>query len=91
MWSTEQGFRKEKGGTRITPGVPDLIVMFPSYPGCWTFAELKAPKDEGGRGLTASQVVFMEACQATRVPWELWRSAADAYDWCVRVGIIKPA
>ncbi len=41
VWSTEQGFRKERGGTRISPGVPDLIVM---GKGVWAFVEVKTPK-----------------------------------------------
>ena len=27
VYSTEQGFRRDKGGTRQTPGIPDLIVI----------------------------------------------------------------
>ena len=41
VYSTEQGYRRERGGTRTSAGIPDLIVF---GPGGWTFAELKTPK-----------------------------------------------
>ena len=76
VWSTEQGYRKERGGTRTTPGIPDLIVMFPQH-GFWTFAELKAGKGK----LSPAQKVFQEVSLRAGVPWQLWRSAEDALIW----------
>ena len=29
IYSTSQGYRVEPGGTRMTPGIPDLLVWFP--------------------------------------------------------------
>jgi hypothetical protein len=82
VYSTEQGYRKERGGTRTTAGVPDLIVIFDE---AWTFAELKTPK---GR-LTTAQEGFRTACLSARIPWECWRSVDDAWTWAVRVGLVE--
>ncbi len=82
IYSTEQGYRKERGGTRTTPGIPDLIVIFPD---AWTFAELKTPKGK----LSTAQEGFRLACAEAGIPWQLWRSDGDAWDWCVRVGLIE--
>jgi len=82
VWSSEQGFRKERGGTRTSPGIPDLIVIFPHGP--WTFAELKTEKGK----LSAHQKTFMDTAIEAGIPWELWRDVRDAWDWCVRHGII---
>ena len=57
VWSSEQGYRKERGGTRTSPGIPDLIVM---HPDAWTFAELKAAR---GR-LTPAQQQFRDEARA---------------------------
>lgn len=84
VWSTEQGFRRERGGTRQTPGLPDLVVIFPT---AWTFAELKAGKGK----LSQSQEGFRDTAVAAGVPWQLWRSSQDAFDWCVSVGILELA
>ena len=76
VYSTEQGYRRERGGTRTSPGIPDLIVF---GPGGWTFAELKAANGK----LSRAQQVFREECfeQRPLVPWELWRSLDDALQW----------
>ena len=84
VYSSEQGYRKERGGTRQTPGIPDLIVI---HPDAWTFAELKA-----GRGrLSVAQEGFRTACVDAGVPWQLWRSVEDAWDWAVAVGLVVEA
>ena len=84
VYSLEQGYRRERGGTRQTPGTADLQVFFP---GVFTFAEIKAPK---GR-LRTSQEGFRLACEGSDVGWVLWRSVADARDWMVANGIIEEA
>ena len=84
VWSTEQGYRRDS--IRVTAGIPDLIVIFPEHK-AWTFVELKGPKGK----LRASQKVFRDACRTCGIPWQLWRSAEDAMDWCVTAGIIKKA
>ena len=83
VWETSQGYRKDPGGTRMTPGIPDLII---AGHGHTLFVEVKAPK--GGR-LTDMQYLF-------RVRWTesggtslVWRSDSDAWDWCVSEGIIE--
>ena len=82
VWVTEQGYRKERGGTRCTPGIPDLIVM-----GCghFTFAELKTPKGK----MRESQIEFADIAGENEVPCQLWRDVRDAFDWLVSVGIVE--
>ena len=81
VWSTEQGYRAERGGTRTTPGYPDLIVL---HPDAWTFVELKAGRND----LNGAQIVFRDECLKARVPWQLWRSVDDAWQWAVNVGLV---
>ena len=84
VYSTEQGYRHERGGTRCTPGIPDKIVI---HPDAWTFAEVKRP---GGK-LTSPQVGFRDECKSAGIPWELWTDVTDAFDWAARVGLVVPA
>ena len=53
---TSQGYRKERGGTRITPGIPDVLAMHPNAPGGIIFWEAKR---EGG-AVRPSQLAFAE-------------------------------
>lgn len=82
VYSTEQGYRKDRGGTRTSAGIPDLIVFFDE---AWTFAELKTEK---GR-LTTAQDGFRLLCEESFAPWQLWRSVEDAWDWAVAHGIVQ--
>jgi hypothetical protein len=82
VYSTSQGYRKERGGTRTTPGIPDLIVF---HPDAWTFAELKTPRGS----LSVAQDGFRTACLDSGAPWHLWRSVDDAWAWAVAAGIIE--
>lgn len=82
VYSVEQGYRKERGGTRQTPGIPDLIVI---GHGTVLFVELKTAKAK----LRDSQAAFRDVCAENDVPWALWRSVHDAWDWCVNQGIIE--
>jgi len=82
VYSTEQGYRKDRGGTRQTPGIPDLIVI---GHGRFLFAEVKAP---GGK-LRASQKEFCVECERNGVPWALWYDVRDTWDWCVAIGVVE--
>lgn len=84
VYSTEQGYRRDRGGTRTSPGIPDLIVIHPT---AWTFAELKT---ETGK-LTMRQLEFREDARSAGIPWQLWRDVRHAFDWCVAVGIVEEA
>ena len=82
VYSTEQGYRKERGGTRTTPGIPDKIVI---HPQAWLFVEVK---NEHGK-LTEAQDGFRQACHEAGIPWELWRSVDDAWQWAVGMELIE--
>lgn len=84
VWSTEQGYRKERGGTRQTPGIPDLIVI---GEGRLLFVEMKGPK---GR-LRRSQKVFRDECEANGIAWRMWRSVGEAKDWLTEIGVVEEA
>jgi hypothetical protein len=84
VWSVEQGFRKERGGTRQTPGIPDLIVI---GHGRVCFAEVKRPRAK----LRPAQQDFRDECVVNGGEWELWRDVTDSFDWCVRVGVLEAA
>jgi hypothetical protein len=84
VYSTEQGWRKERGGTRTSAGIPDLIVI---HPNAWTFAELKTPKGK----MSTAQTGFRLACEEAGIPWNLWRSVQDAWEWAKAAGIVWEA
>lgn len=87
VWSLEQGYRKERGGTRQTPGIGDLYVMHPRIPGGAMWVELKTPRNR----LTPAQQVFRDECARCDVPWALWRSVEEAWDYMVGIGVIEEA
>ena len=74
VYSLEQGYRKDRGGTRQTPGIADLYVL---GHGRAIWIELKSAKGK----LRPSQEEFRDQCQANGVEWALWRSEADAIEW----------
>jgi len=81
VWNTEQGYRKERGGTRMSPGIPDLLAAGQGY----TFlVEVKTPK---GR-LTVYQELFRQAWTAHGGISLVWRSVEDCWNWMVSEGII---
>ena len=82
VWSTEQGYRKDRGGTRMSPGIPDLII---AGQGHTLFVEVKTPKGK----TTLHQRIFAEEWSANGGTSLVWRSDGDAWDWCVSEGIIE--
>ena len=76
VWSLEQGYRHERGGTRQTAGLGDLFVLGHGH-SLWI--ELKRPDGKGR--LRPSQEAFRDACRANGVAWALWRSETDALEW----------
>ena len=85
VYQTSQGYRRDPGGTRMTPGLPDLLVMH--GPGQWTFAEVKTAK---GR-LSPAQYGFEVNASAAGIPWALWRDVDDAWQWAKDVGLVEEA
>ena len=95
VYETSQGYRKEPGGTRMTPGIPDLYVVGPHTKASivgrteapWTWAEVKTPKGQ----LSPAQEVFRATSKIAHLPWQLWRDVDDAWRWACDVGIIEEA
>lgn len=85
VWSTEQGYRRERGGTRTTPGIPDLFVVFP-FERVWTWAELKV-----NTKLSPAQEGFRTACLEAEIPWQLWTDVRECWDWLVANGLVEEA
>ena len=75
VYDLEQGYRAERGGTRQTPGVSDLIVM---GRGRITFAEIKRGK--AGR-MRQAQVAFGAEVVDNGGQYVVWRSLDDAIAW----------
>lgn len=84
VYSTEQGYRKERGGTRQTPGIPDLIVIGHDQ---FTFVEVKTPKGK----LNIAQQGFRDVALENEVGWKMWRDVREAWDWCAELGLIVEA
>ena len=103
VWVTSQGYRKDPGGTRMTPGLPDLVVMFgwdwrttvKERPGvsevyARPVAHWTFAEVKTSRGrLSPAQIVFRDHAVRAGVPWELWRSVSDAVAWAKRTGIVE--
>ena len=81
---TEQGFRPGRGGTRVTPGLSDLILV---GHGRIVFVEMKSQK---GRQ-TPEQRAFQEAVERSGGTYLLWRSDVDAWMWLEDERIVKGA
>jgi len=78
VYSTEQGYRRERGGTRQTPGIPDLLVFNATGSQVpFFFIEVKAP---GGK-LRDSQVLFQAECERASVPYLVAYDVRDVYDF----------
>ena len=88
VYSTEQGYRSARGGTRMSPGIPDLLVFGtgPELP--FFFIEVKAP---GGGKLRDSQVAFQAECKRMNVPYLVAWDVRDVFDWLVERGVIETA
>ena len=84
VYSTEQGYRPQKGGTRTSPGIPDLIVFgTPELP--FFFIEVKAGK---GR-LRPSQIEFQLECSLGGVPHLVAWDVRDVFDFMQQRGAIE--
>ena len=78
VYSTEQGYRREKGGTRQTPGIPDLLVFNAAKSKVpFFFIEVKGPKGK----LRESQIEFQLECERTGVPHLVAYNVRDVYDF----------
>lgn len=84
VWSTEQGYRRDRGGTRMSAGIPDLYCVGHGI-GLWV--EVKTPKGK----LTEAQEEFQRECWDNGILHQVWRDARDAFDFCVRQGIVVEA
>ena len=84
VWETSQGYRRDPGGTRQTPGIADLLVI---GHGRLMFVEVKAPKGK----LRPSQEAFRDECIANSIGWHLWRDVMDAWAWAVAQDYIREA
>ena len=87
VYSTEQGYRKDRGGTRMTPGLADLVVFGPvgsQLP--LFFIEVKAPRAK--KKLRDSQAVFKEECRLRDVPYLCAEDVREVFDWLVEWGVI---
>ena len=74
VYSTSQGYRKERGGTRTTPGLPDLFAM--GYQrSLWI--EVKRP---GGK-VRAAQAQFAQLCNRYEIPHLIAYSLQDVIDY----------
>ena len=84
VYSTEQGFRRDKGGTRQTPGIPDLLVfgIGPVLP--FLFIEVKGPKGK----LRPSQIIFQGECERMDVPYLVAWDVREVFDFLVEKGVI---
>lgn len=79
VWSTSQGYRKERGGTRVTPGMPDLYAF---HRGLALWVEVKAP----GGTLRPAQEAFLREHAAYGDHAQCWSSVEGCQAWLTRVG-----
>ncbi len=77
-----QGYRAERGGTRQTPGLPDVYAMHPKGHACWW--EAKSPE---GRE-RESQIVFRENATACGV-LVLTGPSLVVQEYLIRIGAAR--
>jgi hypothetical protein len=84
VYSTEQGFRQERGGTRQSVGIPDLLVfgIGPELP--FFFIEVKGPKGK----LRYSQMAFQAECERMGVPYLVAWDVREVFDFLAEKGSI---
>ena len=84
VYSTEQGFRRDRGGTRQTPGIPDLLVfgIGPELP--FLFIEVMCPKGK----LRPSQIIFQGECERMKIPYLVAWDVREVFDFLVEKGVI---
>jgi len=82
VWDTEQGYRRGRGGSRVTPGLADLILI---GHGRIVFVELKRPK---GGVVGEAQKFFGKTVHANGGVYLIWRGKTDTMDWLVGEGIV---
>ena len=88
VYSTEQGFRRDKGGTRQTPGIADLLVFNATGSNVpFFFIEVKGPKGK----LRESQMLFQRECERTNTPYLVAHDVRDVYDFLELHGDIESA
>lgn len=82
-YSTSQGYREDPGGTRCSPGIPDLYVFVPRRNlGFWW--EVKRPS--GKR--TWAQIGFAQYCTACGIPYG-WGGVEEAKSFLEYRGLMK--
>ncbi len=82
VYSSEQGYRKERGGTRTDRGIPDWSVFVGHH---FTFVELKAGKNKPN----LAQAGFGSRCNRAGIPWQVWRSVFDCKSWLMEIGVVE--
>jgi hypothetical protein len=68
----------------VWPGFPDLQLI---GPGRLVVAEAKAPKEQGGRGLTDDQDEWRRFFQSIGWPWFLFRTHEELVAGCIDAGV----
>lgn len=86
-FSLEQGWRREAGGTRQTPGLPDICVFGPERCPFMGWIEVKAGKGK----LRPSQIIFQKLCEKNQVPHVVAYSVGDVFGWLHEHGVIETA
>ena len=84
-YSLEQGYRKDPGGVRQTPGLADICVFGPDRFPFFGWIEVKA----GTGKLRPSQKVFQEECRKANVPHVVAYCVTDVFDWLVEHKVIE--
>lgn len=83
VYRLSQGYRSERGGTRQTPGIPDLYVIGPEGWGAW-WHETKRP---GGK-LRPAQAEFRRVCQRNGLG-HVVGGVAETEQWLVEQGLAR--
>lgn len=83
VYSTSQGYRRDPGGTRMTPGLPDLYCLGPDpLPTFWVECKRRT-----GR-LRGAQTEFLDRAARSDVEVFVWYSANDCRLWLAAEGFL---
>ena len=74
----------------MTSGLPDLLVFNPTSKPAFWFLEVKRMVTEKRKTkLRASQVAFKKLCEESGVPYRVFHSTEELWDWLVEEGFIR--
>lgn len=73
----------------VTSGLPDLLIFNPTSKPAFWFLEVKRMVSKKRKTkLRPSQIAFKKLCEESGVPYRVFHSTEELWDWLVKEGFI---